>query len=156
MMDEAAVQPPVPVLKWMDVDEAERRRRRLYNSVSAVLAHAIFCRKQRIYEVVEVGRSRADKFGQRAAIMVALAEKHAVGPQADMDEPVVFDQHTLQADHFIHGEFILARLHDGPAPALQPFARRARALHFPAPPAGPPEEESPRPARRGAARAADR
>ena len=113
----------------MNVDEAERRRGRLYDGIDAVLTHAVVRVEQRLQKIVEVLRACADEFGQRVAVVVALSEKHAVGPQADMDEPGIFDQDAPgRAAHFIDAQFVLFHLPDAAAPTFKPVARRALAL----------------------------
>src|SRR5207302_10761091 len=67
---------------------------------------------------------------QRLAVAITLAQKHAIGPQADMHKSWVFYQNALKANDLIKGKLVFARLQNGPAPPLQPIARRPFALDF--------------------------
>jgi hypothetical protein len=62
MMDQAAVETPVAVLERMDVDEAERRRRRLEHGIKLSLAHALVRGDQALHQGQQILRARADEF----------------------------------------------------------------------------------------------
>ena len=114
----------------MDVDETKRRCGCLQDRVCAVCAHAIIGLKHSRHQVGEVLRPRTDEFGQWIIIVVALAEKDAVGPQPNMHKPAILDQDVLQPDDFIEGEFVFSGLQYSFAPALQPVAGRPLSLDF--------------------------
>jgi hypothetical protein len=80
------------------------------------------------YEAGEILRPRADEFRQGIAIIVALAEEHAVRAQAGPDEAGVLDEDAVQAVQLIERKGIPAGLKDGAAPAFEAVARRALAF----------------------------
>src|ERR1700737_2450678 len=63
-------------------------------------------------------------------VVVALAEKDAIGPQADMDKASILDQDVLEADDFIEGKFVFPGLQYSLAPTFQPVAWRPFPFDF--------------------------
>ena len=142
MVDEAAVQAAIPILQWVDIHETESRGGGLQDGVKLGLAHPVVGFKQTVHQFGKVRGPRADEFRQGIAMMIALANKHAVGTKACLHEPCVFDQNAVKAYDFIEGKLGPASLHDGFAPTLQPVARRPFAFDLEARPAVGQEQET--------------
>src|ERR1700674_386572 len=130
VMNQAAMQPPVSVVKMMDIDKSKRRGRCLQDCIYNVCAHSIVRFQHSSHQILEVRRPCTDEFRQRVAVVIALAQKHTIWPQADAHKPLILYQYPLKPNDLIKSKLVFARLQNGPAPPLQPVARRPFAFDF--------------------------
>jgi hypothetical protein len=135
VMDQATVHAAVPILEGMDIDKAKCRGRRLQHRIDAVVAHAVVRLHHPAHEIGQIIGARSDKFRERIAIVVPLAQEDAVGAQTRAHESRVFNEDALQANDFIQRQPVFARLQHRAAPSLQAVARRTLSLDLKAGPA---------------------
>ncbi len=128
MVDEIAVNPPVTVLKRMDIDKAKRQNGRSNNRVNFSSIVAIKFN----YPVNQLWQSfmaRTDMIRKRdARVLLMLADKATFIAKTKTDEPLFTDHDALQTQEFILVERLLASFTDGFAPALYSAVRRRFAF----------------------------
>ncbi len=127
-MDQVAVDAAIAVLKWMNVHKTEGQNRRCNYRIE-ILTRPVLEGDHALDQRSKVARPGSDMIGQRhARIPIMLADKAALGSEAEPHEPGIADHDALEPKQLFQIERSATSIADGAAPALDTVLRRTLAL----------------------------